>query len=125
MEQYLSLLKKEKCQAVSHHIAFKNLQLAVSEKHNTVDDVQSLSEENENDSCDDADDEKEEDTILNFVDEESKTDESDTEPEQDGGTQEESFDDANIMEVAVSDLFVATRSGRIAKSWRCSYFRCK
>ena len=36
MEQYLSLLKKEKCQAV---IAFKNLQLAVSEKHNTVDDV--------------------------------------------------------------------------------------
>ena len=39
MEQYLSLLRKEKCQAVSHHIAFKNLQLAVSEKHNTVDDV--------------------------------------------------------------------------------------
>ena len=39
MEQYLSLLKKEKCQAVSHHNTFKNLQLAVSEKHNTVDDV--------------------------------------------------------------------------------------
>ena len=39
MEQYLSLLKKEKCQAVSHRIAFKNLQLAVSEKHDTVDDV--------------------------------------------------------------------------------------
>ena len=41
------------------------------------------------------------------------------------GTQEESFDDANMMEVAVSDLFVATRSGRIAKSWHCSYFRCE
>ena len=41
------------------------------------------------------------------------------------GTQEESFDDANMMEAAVSDLFVATRSGRTAKSWRCSYFRCK
>ena len=93
-------------------------------KNNTVDDVD-LSEENENDSCDDADDKEEEDTVLNFVDEESETDEGDTEPEQDGGTQEESFDDANIMEVAVSDLFVATRSGRIAKSWRCSYFRCK
>ena len=71
------------------------------------------------------DDEEEEDTVLNFVDEESETDESDTELEQDGGIQEESFDDANMMEVAVSDLFVATRSGRIAKSWRCSYFRCK
>ena len=59
------------------------------------------------------------------VDEESETDESDTELEQDRGTQEESFDDANMMEVAVSDLFVATRSGRIAKSWRCSYFHCK
>ena len=100
------------------------MQLAVSEKHNTVDDVD-LSEENENDSCDDVDDEEEEDTVLNFVDEESETDESDTEPEQDGGTQDKSFDDANIMEVAVSDLFVATRSGRIAKSWRCSYFRSK
>ena len=62
---------------------------------------------------------------MNFVDEESETDEGDTEPEQDGGTQEESFDDAIMMEVVVSDLFVATRSGRIAKSWRCSYFRCK
>ena len=80
---------------------------------------------NENDSCDDADDEKEEGTVFNFVDEESETYESDTEPEQDGSTQEESFDDANMMEVAVSDLFVATRSGRIAKSWRCSYFCCK
>ena len=59
---------------------------------------------------------------MNFVDEESETDESDTELGQDGGTQEESFDDANMMEVAVSDLFVATRSGRIAKSWSCSYF---
>ena len=48
MEQYLSLLKKEKCQTVSHHIAFKNLQIAVSEKHNTADDVD-WSEENEND----------------------------------------------------------------------------
>ena len=124
MEQHLSLLKKEKCQAVSHHIAFKNLQLAVSEKHNTVDDVD-LSEENENDSCDDADDEEEEDTVLNFVDEESETDKSDTEPEQDGGTQEENFNDANMMEVVVSDLFLATHSGRIAKSWRCSYFHCK
>ena len=124
MEQYLSLLKKEKCQAVSHHFAFKKLKFAVSEKHNTVDDVD-LSEENENDSCDDADDKEEEDSVLNFVDEESETDKSDTEPEQDGGAQEESFDDANMMEVAVSDLFVATRSGKIAESWRCSYFRCK
>ena len=107
MEQYLSLLKKEKCQAVSHHIAFKNLQLAVSEKHNTVYDVD-LSEVNENDSCDDANDEEEGGTVLNFVNEESETDEGDTEPEQDGGTQEESFDDANMMEVAVSDLLVAT-----------------
>ena len=65
--------------------SFKNLQLAVSEKHNTVVDVD-LSEKNENDSCDDADDE--EDTVLNLVDEESETDESDTEPEQDGGAQE-------------------------------------
>ena len=89
------------------------MQLAVSEKHSTVDDTD-LSEENENDSCDDAD-----------VDGESETDESDTEPEQDGDAQEESFDDANMMEVAVSHLFVATRSGRIAKNWRCSYFRCK
>ena len=62
-----------------------------------------FSEENENDNCDDGDDEEEEDTVLNFVDEESETDESDTEPEQDGGTQEESFDDVNMMEVAVSD----------------------
>ena len=123
MEQYLSLLRKEKCQAVSHHIAFKNLQLAVFEKHNTVDDVDLSEAKNENDSCDDADDEEEEGTVFNFVDEE--TYESDTEPEQDGGTQEESFDDANMMEVAVSDLFVATRSGRIAKSWSCSYFCCK
>ena len=75
--------------------------------------------------ADDADDEEEEDTVLNFVDEESEADERDTEPEQDGGTQEESFDYANMMEVAVSDLSVATRSGRIAKSWHCSYFRCK
>ena len=45
------------------------------------------------------DDEEEEDTVLNFVDEESETDESDTEPERDGGIQEKSFDDVNMMEV--------------------------
>ena len=110
MEQHLSLLKKEKCQAVSHHIAFKNLQLAVSEKHNTVDDVD-LSEENENDSCDDADDEEEEDTVLNFVDEESETDKSDTEPEQDGGTQEENFNDANMMEVVHKNIWCSRTWG--------------
>ena len=113
MVAYLSLKKKEKVVAISHHIAFKQLQrsLAVSKSDAmVVSDGESESEADEDD-------------IINIAVTEDSSSASSEEEDCQEESQETSSDEE--FEEDLSHLFCVTKSGRLTQTWACSRYRCK
>ena len=115
MANYLSVKKKEKVVAISHHIAFQELQRSLAVKSNAarvMSDVQSESEDDE-----------EEDVIIDIA---GKEDSSNTSSEGEV-IQDETPDISKNEEFEedLSHLFCVTRSGRLTQTWACSRYRCK
>ena len=107
--------KKEKVVAISHHIAFQELQRSLAVKSNAarvMSDVQSESEDDE-----------EEDVIIDIA---GKEDSSNTFSEGEV-IQDETPDISKNEEFEedLSHLFCVTRSGRLTQTWACSRYRCK
>ena len=114
MVAYLSLKKKDKVAAVSHHIAFGQLKrsLAVSSSDTMViSDGESESETDE------------EDVIINISGiEDSSSASSEGEDGQEEALETSSNED---FEEDLSNLFCVTRSGRLTHTWAYSRYRCK
>ena len=114
MVAYLSLKKKDKLAAVSHHTAFGQLKrsLAVSSSDTMViSDGESESEADE------------EDVIINIAGiEDSSSASSKGEDGQEEAWETSSNED---FEEDLSNLFCVTRSGRLTHTWACSRYRCK
>ena len=114
MANYLSVKKKEKVVAISHHIAFQELQRSLAVKSyaaRVMSDVQSESEDDE------------EDVIIDIA---GKEDSSNTSSEGEV-IQDETPDISKNEEFEedLSHLFCVTRSGRLTQTWACSRYRCK
>ena len=122
----MQLNKKEKCLAIHQHLAFKKLKLFVQASSNPIDNKMTTNEDDDNSDSD------EEDVVVNFAggeidDQEDEEDEDDTN-EDTGDSPDEQSDDYDPIEGMditddISGLFIKTRSGRIANSWRTSYFK--
>ena len=115
MPAYLSVKKKEKVVAISHHIAFQELQRSLAVKNNAtrmMPDMQSESEDDE-----------EEDIIIDIA---GKEDSSNTSSEGEE-IQNETPDISNNEEFEedLSHLFCVTRNGRLTQTLACLRYRCK
>ena len=121
MNECLQLNKKEKCLAIHQHLAFKKLKLFVQASSNPIDNKMTTNEDDDNS------DSVEEDVVVNFaggaIDDEE--DEDDTNDDTGDSPDEQSDDPIEGMDITddISGLFIKTRSGRIANSWRTSYFK--
>ena len=123
MNECLQLNKKEKCLAIHQHfqhLAFKKLKLFDQASSNPIDNKMTINEDDDNSGTD------EEDVVVNFAggeidDEEDTNDDDGDSPDE----QSDDYDSIEGMDITddLSGLFIKTRSGRIANSWRTSYFK--
>ena len=109
MANYLSVKKKETVVAISHHIAFQELQRSLAVKSNAarvMSDVQSESEDDE-----------EEDVIIDIAGKENSSNTS-----SEGEVIQDETPDISKneeFEEDLSHLFCVTRSGRLTQTWAC------
>ena len=123
MNECLQLNKKEKCLAIHQHLAFKKLKLFVQASSNPIDNKMTTNEDDDNSDSD------EEDVVVNFaggeIDEEEDEDDTNDDTGDSPDEQSDDYDPIEGMDITddISGLFIKTRSGRIANSWRTSYFK--
>ncbi len=123
MTTYLPVKKKDKVVAITHHIAFQELQksLAVKNKVNheqatkVMPDLQSETES----------DDEENDDLIDIAGKEDSSDSDNSSEGEELRAESQEISNNDDFEEDLSHLFCVTRSGRYTQTWACSRYRCK
>ena len=130
IENCFNLKKTEKIKVIQHHVVFANLRIMVQHSEDDEENIPQVASTDEN--------EYETDSDSDSVTELSRDDNDDVVAVTCGNIDSSEENDDNELisdnecsgnidsfeeQCDILDLFVTTRSRRIANSWRCSYFK--